>query len=91
MNLEFTTTRAGGQAAYVASEAAAGAADAVKSANAGANTSRASKLAVKEGVAAPEDVAAATMPDDVLSRDDALGRLVSAAFNLPPPPAPPFT
>lgn len=28
------------------------------------------------------------VPDSALSRDDDLGRLVSAAFNLPPPPFP---
>ena len=32
----------------------------------------------------------AEVPDAALSRDDELGRLVSAAFNLPPPPMPEF-
>lgn len=32
----------------------------------------------------------ADVPDAVLSRDDALGRLVGEAFNLPPPPMPDF-
>ena len=32
----------------------------------------------------------ADIPDVALSRDDALGRLVGAAFNLPPPPMPAF-
>ncbi len=31
------------------------------------------------------------VPDSALSRDDALGKLVSAAFNLQPPPMPAFT
>jgi len=30
------------------------------------------------------------VPSSALARDDALGRLVNAAFNLPPPPAPQF-
>lgn len=30
------------------------------------------------------------VPDAALSRDDELGRLVSAAFNLPTPPMPEF-
>ena len=30
------------------------------------------------------------VPDTALLRDDALGKLVSAAFNLPPPPMPAF-
>ena len=30
------------------------------------------------------------VPDGALRRDDALGRLVSAAFCLPPPPMPAF-
>ena len=32
----------------------------------------------------------ADVPDAALSRDDELGKLVSAAFNLPPPPMPEF-
>ena len=32
----------------------------------------------------------ANVPDAALSRDDALGNLVKAAFNLPPPPMPAF-
>jgi len=32
----------------------------------------------------------ADVPASALSRDDDLGRLVASAFNLPPPPAPPF-
>ena len=30
------------------------------------------------------------VPEGVLSRDDELGKLMSAAFNLPPPPMPSF-
>lgn len=45
---------------------------------------------VTQGTAAPEDIQAASLPPDTLSRDDELGRLVSAAFNLPPPPMPEF-
>ena len=37
------------------------------------------------GAAAVEAV-----PDSALDRDDALGRLFNAAFNLPPPPMPAF-
>ena len=33
----------------------------------------------------------AEVPDAALSRDDALGNLVKAAFNLPPPAMPAFT
>lgn len=32
----------------------------------------------------------AEIPDAALSRDDDLGKLVNAAFNLPPPPMPTF-
>ena len=30
------------------------------------------------------------VPDEALLRDDALGKLMSTAFNLPPPPMPSF-
>ena len=33
----------------------------------------------------------ADVPDAALTRDDALGKAVKAAFNLPPPPMPAFT
>jgi len=33
---------------------------------------------------------AADIPDAALARDDALGRLVDSAFDLPPPPMPVF-
>ncbi|MBR4189779.1 MAG: hypothetical protein IKQ55_07440 [Kiritimatiellae bacterium] len=45
---------------------------------------------VTRGAASPEDIQAANLPPDTLSRDDDLGRLVSAVFNLPPPPMPNF-
>ena len=47
-------------------------------------------LTITEAVAAPEDIAAAEIPDAALSRDDALGKLVGAAFSLPPPALPDF-
>jgi hypothetical protein len=47
-------------------------------------------LTITESTASPEDIAAAEIPDAALSRDDALGRLVGEAFNLPPPPMPAF-
>ena len=40
------------------------------------------------GLASSEPVA--EIPDSALQRDDALGKLVSAAFSLPPPPMPAF-
>jgi hypothetical protein len=45
---------------------------------------------ITEAVASPEDISAAAIPESELSRDDDLGKLVSAAFNLPPPPMPDF-
>ncbi len=47
-------------------------------------------LTVTEQTATPEDIAAAAITDAALSRDDALGKLVSSAFALPPPPMPNF-
>ena len=40
------------------------------------------------GLASAEPVA--DIPDAALLRDDALGKLVNAAFSLPPPPMPAF-
>ena len=40
------------------------------------------------GLASSEPVA--EVPDTALLRDDALGKFVSAAFSLPPPPMPAF-
>ena len=47
-------------------------------------------LTVTQAPAAPEDIAAAEIPESALSRDDDLGRLVSSAFALPAPPMPDF-
>ena len=41
------------------------------------------------GIASSEPVA--DVPDAALDRDDALGKLMNAAFNLPPPPMPSFS
>jgi len=41
-----------------------------------------------DGLASSEPVA--VVPDSALSRDDALGRLVNAAFNFAPPQMPAF-
>ena len=41
------------------------------------------------GIASSEPVA--DVPDTALSRDDELGKLMNAAFNLPPPPMPSFS
>ena len=40
-------------------------------------------------IASSEPVA--DVPDAALDRDDALGKLMNAAFNLPPPPMPSFS
>ena len=45
---------------------------------------------ITNSVASPEDISAATIPDEALLRDDDLGKLVNAAFDLPPPPMPAF-
>ena len=59
------------------------------------DAARDAKNAVTFTDARPAALAAAEpladVPDAALSRDDALGKLVSAAFNLPPPPMPSFT
>ncbi len=47
-------------------------------------------LKITNGAASAEDVQAAGIPESALSRDDALGKLMSQAFNLPPPPMPKF-
>ena len=41
------------------------------------------------GVSSAEPVT--DVPDSALTRDDALGKLVAAAFNFQPPPMPAFT
>lgn len=45
-------------------------------------------LTISLADAAIEDIKAAGLPKDALRRDDDLGKLVSAAFSLPPPPFP---
>ena len=47
-------------------------------------------LTITNAVVSQEDIAAAQIPDAALSRDDALGKLIGSAFNLPPPPMPDF-
>ena len=47
-------------------------------------------LTITHATASPEDVAAASIPDSALTRDDDLGLLVSSAFTLPAPPMPNF-
>ena len=47
-----------------------------------------SRHAQSADLASSEPVA--EVPDSALSRDDAIGNLVKAAFNLPPPPMPAF-
>lgn len=41
------------------------------------------------GLASAEPVG--KVPEEALSRDDELGKLMNAAFNLPPPPMPTFS
>ena len=48
------------------------------------------RLTITQGVASPEDIAAAEIPEAALSRDDALGKLIGEAFSLPTPPMPDF-
>ena len=47
-------------------------------------------LTITQAPASPDDIAAASIPDSALTRDDDLGLLVSSAFNLPAPPMPAF-
>jgi len=47
-------------------------------------------LTITEGVASSEDIQASGIPEAALVRDDALGKLMSQAFSLPPPPMPNF-
>lgn len=47
-------------------------------------------LNITEGVASKDEIDAAAIPESALRRDDGLGMLVAAAFNLPPPPMPAF-
>ncbi len=52
---------------------------------------QAQDLSISHSAAAPEDVSAAAIPAEALTRDDALGKLVGSAFALPPPPMPNFS
>ena len=45
-------------------------------------------LTITQSAAAPEDIAIADISEVSLRRDDALGSLVKAAFNLQAPPMP---
>ena len=51
-------------------------------------------LSITSAAARPDGIASseptADVPDSALVRDDALGKLVNSAFNLPPPPMPAF-
>ena len=50
-----------------------------------------SNLTIGEGIAALSSAEpTADVPDAALRRDDDLGNLVNAVFNLPPPPMPNF-
>ena len=49
-----------------------------------------SQLTITRGIASTEDIEAAKIPESELIRDDALGKLVTQAFNLPPPAMPNF-
>ena len=73
---------------------AVGAGDATKGA-AGIDAKRETQDNVIFTRAQPSDIASsepvADIPETALSRDDALGKLVNAAFSLPPPPMPAFT
>jgi len=56
----------------------------------GTNGIEKSAFSITEGRASADEIAAAAIPESALSRDDDLGKIVSAAFNLPPPPMPAF-
>lgn len=47
-------------------------------------------LTITRATPSAEEIAAAAIPDSVLTRDDDLGKLIDAAFNLPPPRMPEF-
>lgn len=64
--------------------------DQTAAAKAGAQPAGTAGVSVTKTAAAPEDAAAAAISESSLTRDDPLGRLVSAAFNLPAPPMPLF-
>ena len=51
-------------------------------------TEQPAALSITEAVASPDDIEAAKLSDDSFDRNDPLGKLVNAAFSLPPPPFP---
>jgi len=55
-----------------------------------ASDGKMANMTITHAAVAPEDVAAAGIPDEALLRDDALGKLVASAFSMPPPPMPIF-
>ena len=57
---------------------------------AGARQAEKPNLSITQAAVAPGEIAAAGIDESSLTRDDALGRLVASAFNLPPPPMPDF-
>ena len=57
---------------------------------AGGEASSVHSLTITNATAGPEEIAAAKVPEEALGRDDPLGKLLNMAFNLPPPPMPPF-
>ena len=60
------------------------------SSRASETTQSSSPLTITRATVSAEDIAAAEIPDAALTRDDALGKLIGSAFNLPPPPPPDF-
>ena len=48
------------------------------------------RLTISHAAASAEEIAAASISDSDLSRNDPLGKLVEFAFNLPPPSMPVF-
>lgn len=47
-------------------------------------------LTITNAAVALGEVESAEIPETALARDDGLGRLITGAFNLPPPPMPHF-
>lgn len=88
MNVNVNSMNDPGRAAALASAPAPSGAPANGTAGRGGRDM--ADLTVSYAVPAPEEMAAAAVPESALSRDDALGRLVAAAFDCPPPPPPPF-
>ncbi len=88
MKLDFNIS----QNTYAANAANFAATARADSADAAAKTAAtpAQGFSITERAASPEDIEAARIPETALARDDALGRLVSSAYNLPAPPMPAF-